>query len=128
MCVAHDGGTPAATPLFFPLEMSARHLAQSLNTVSHRQGITKDTQGPITCPGQNWGLLLSEELLLRAYGADDFEIIVLSIQRERMLSYFSCVRLFCNFMDYSPPDSSLHGILQERILEWVANSSSEESS
>ena len=23
-------------------------------------------------------------------------------------------------MDYSPPDSSVHGILQARVLEWVA--------
>ena len=27
---------------------------------------------------------------------------------------------FCDSMDYSPPGSSVHGILQERILEWVA--------
>ena len=27
---------------------------------------------------------------------------------------------FCNPMDYSPPDSSVHGIFQARILEWVA--------
>ena len=27
-------------------------------------------------------------------------------------------------MDYSPPDSSVHGILQARILEWDAISSS----
>ena len=26
----------------------------------------------------------------------------------------------CDLMDYSPPDSSVHGILQARILEWVA--------
>ena len=26
----------------------------------------------------------------------------------------------CNPMDYSPPGSSVHGILQTRILEWVA--------
>ena len=26
----------------------------------------------------------------------------------------------CNPMDYSPPDSSVHRILQARILEWVA--------
>ena len=26
----------------------------------------------------------------------------------------------CEPMDYSPPDSSVHGILQARILEWVA--------
>ena len=26
----------------------------------------------------------------------------------------------CNPMDYSPPGSSVHGILQARIVEWVA--------
>ena len=31
----------------------------------------------------------------------------------------SCPTL-CNPMDYSPPGSSIHGILQARILEWVA--------
>ena len=31
----------------------------------------------------------------------------------------SCVRL-CDPMDRSPPDSSVHGISQARILEWVA--------
>ena len=30
----------------------------------------------------------------------------------------------CNPMDCSPPSSSVHGILQARILEWVAISSS----
>ena len=29
----------------------------------------------------------------------------------------SCVRLFCNPMDCSPPGSSVHGISQARILE-----------
>ena len=36
---------------------------------------------------------------------------------------FSHVRLFgtlCDPIDYSPPGSSVHGILQARILEWVA--------
>ena len=28
---------------------------------------------------------------------------------------------FCNPMDCSPPSSSVHGILQARILEWVAH-------
>ena len=27
---------------------------------------------------------------------------------------------FCDPMDYSPPGFSVHGILQARILEWVA--------
>ena len=31
----------------------------------------------------------------------------------------SCVQL-CDPMDYSLPGSSVHGILQARILEWVA--------
>ena len=30
----------------------------------------------------------------------------------------SCPTL-CNPMDCSPPDSSIHGILQARVLEWV---------
>ena len=34
----------------------------------------------------------------------------------------------CNPMDCSPPDSSLHGFLQARILEWIAVSSSREYS
>ena len=39
----------------------------------------------------------------------------------------SCLAL-CNSMDCSPPGSSVHGILQARILEWVAMSSSRGSS
>jgi len=35
----------------------------------------------------------------------------------------SCLTL-CDPMDCSPPDSSIHGILQARILEWVAIPSS----
>ena len=31
----------------------------------------------------------------------------------------SCLSL-CDPMDYSPPGSSIYGILQARILEWVA--------
>ena len=39
----------------------------------------------------------------------------------------SCLTL-CNPMDCSPPGSSVHGILQAGILEWVAISSSRGSS
>ena len=39
----------------------------------------------------------------------------------------SCLTLW-DHMDYSPPDSSVHGISRARILEWVAISSSRESS
>ena len=44
-----------------------------------------------------------------------------------MLSRFSCVRL-CDPMDCNLPGSSDHGILQARILEWVAMPSSRGSS
>ena len=37
-----------------------------------------------------------------------------------------CVTL-CNPMDYSPPGSSVRGILRERILEWAAIPFSRES-
>ena len=40
----------------------------------------------------------------------------------------SCVWLFVNPMDYILPGSSVHGIFQARILEWVATSSSRGSS
>ena len=38
-----------------------------------------------------------------------------------------CLTL-CDPMDYTPPGSSVHGILQARILEWVAMPSSRGSS
>ena len=46
----------------------------------------------------------------------------------RMLSHFSSVPTLCNPMDCSLPGSSVHGILQAKILEWVAMPSSRESS
>ena len=42
-------------------------------------------------------------------------------------SFQSCPTL-CNPMDYSLPDSSVHEILQTRILEWIAMPSSRGSS
>ena len=37
------------------------------------------------------------------------------------ISLMNCLTL-CNTMDHSPPGSCVHGILQARILEWVATS------
>ena len=47
-----------------------------------------------------------------------------------VLSRFSLVHgvTVCDLMDYNPPGSSVHGILQTRILEWVAISFSRGSS
>ena len=44
-----------------------------------------------------------------------------------VLATRSCPTL-CDPMDFSPPDSSVHGILQARTLEWVAISVSRGSS
>ena len=41
-----------------------------------------------------------------------------TIEQEVLVTQ-SCPTL-CDPMDCSPPDSSVHGILQTRILEWVA--------
>ena len=45
-----------------------------------------------------------------------------------LLSAKSRPTLFATPMDCSPPGSSVHGIFQARILEWVAISSSRGSS
>ena len=45
----------------------------------------------------------------------------------RAKSLQSCLT-FCNPMDCGPPGSSVHGILQARVLEWVAVPSSRGSS
>ena len=43
-------------------------------------------------------------------------LVIKDIFRCFMLSCWT----LCNAMDRSPPGSSVHGILQARILEWVA--------
>ena len=50
-----------------------------------------------------------------------------------IVSMHTCVHAYlcltlCNPMDCSPPGSSVHGIFQARILEWVAISLSKGSS
>ena len=45
-----------------------------------------------------------------------------------VLSRFGCVQLFVTLMGCNPPGSSVRGILQARILEWVAISFSRGSS
>ena len=44
---------------------------------------------------------------------------LLNVLKRRMLVTQLCLTL-CNPMDYSRPGSSVHGIIQARILEWVA--------
>ena len=55
---------------------------------------------------------------------------ILCLEREKVKVFVtqSCPTLFATPMDSSPPGSSVHGILQARILEWVAISFSRGSS
>ena len=53
--------------------------------------------------------------------------LIMSLQKEWVLAAQSCPTL-CNCMDCSSPGSSVHGILQARILGWVAITSSRVSS
>ena len=56
-----------------------------------------------------------------------FLILSLSVFEVRVIFVQSCPTL-CNPMDCRPPGSSVHGISQARILEWVAISFSRGSS
>ena len=47
---------------------------------------------------------------------------------ECLLSCFSCFQISADPMDCILPDSSVHGILQVRLLEWVVMPSPGESS
>ena len=51
----------------------------------------------------------------------------LATENVKVLAAQSCLTL-CELMDYGPPGSSVHGILQARILKWVAISFSRGSS
>ena len=58
-------------------------------------------------------------------GEDKYEVVCMLSQLD------ICARLcltLCSLTDCSLPGSSVHGILQARILEWVAISSSKGSS
>ena len=41
-------------------------------------------------------------------------------KKQKCVSRFNCVQLFATTWDSGPLGPSVHGILQARILEWVA--------
>ena len=67
----------------------------------------------------------SPEALLRELAWSDF---LQCLEGAGRLSHFSCVLLCVTLWTCSPPGSSVHGISQARILEWVAISFSRGSS
>ena len=83
------------------------------------------TRGPAS-HGQEWTkLVLSVEAGLLLFGLELFVYLSEGCPQTVCvcLSLQSCLTL-CDPVDCSPPGSSVHGILQARILEWVAVPSS----
>ena len=80
-----------------------------------------------------WGLPLSAAILgepIRIWAPPGVSDTPLASQHFLFVVVYSlsCVWLFCDLMDCSLPGSSVHGISQARILEWVAVSFSRGSS
>ena len=67
-------------------------------------------QGP--CPG-SWAQMRVPPLPLGSPGVGELNSCMCVLVSQ------SCPTL-CHPMDYTPPGSSVHGVLQARILEWVA--------
>ena len=63
--------------------------------------------------------------LLREVWSTSVEVVCVRVCAHSVAK--TCPTL-CDHVGYSPPGSSVHGILQTRILEWVAISSSKASS
>ena len=90
--------TEVGTAIFFFYLLILRHLNYTFSTPLKESQWTVSTQSFIhSIPGLEYILSLTSVCLLTQ----------------------SCPTL-CDPMSYSPPDSSVHGISQARILEWVA--------
>ena len=61
------------------------------------------------------------------FSAPEIPVGIVSVWTTYAVWAQSCATL-CNPMNCSPPGSSVHGIFQARILEWVAVSFSRQSS
>ena len=79
---------------------------------------------PSIHPKEHYSALKSNEW---SSHEEDMEETRMHTARVHAKSLQSCLTL-CDPMGYSPPGSSVHGILQARILEWVVMPSSRGSS
>ena len=79
---------------------------------------------PLISPSGNWSLHHNAVCLDSLWQSPFHSVVSLTMSwavlRAKLLQ--SCLTL-CDPMDYSPPGSSVRGILQARILEWVVMSS-----
>ena len=122
VCESKDGRMEKASDPWRPGRV-AWDPGQTMTMLSSKP-VTRDLR---TEPSSLWirNLLY---LLVNNMLADAARIRMVRLVHVCMLSRFSCVGLFTTLLDHSSPGSSVHGILQARILEWVAMPSSKGSS
>ena len=53
-------------------------------------------------------------------GEEDCDVLSMGLERKVKVSVAQWSLTLCNLMDCSPPGFSVHGILQARILGWIA--------
>ena len=90
--------------------------------------LNKPQVGPHFSGGEMASRVLYKPPILSPFSAPTLPVslVVLGKVRRGLVAHL-CPTL-CNPMDYSVPGSSVHGIFQARMLEWVAISSSRASS
>ena len=124
----------------FPVSQFLTSGGQSIGVSASASVLPMDIQGWSPLGWTGWISLLSRELL-RIFSSTSLKASVLWLSVFFMVhSHLSmtagktvyvraqlCLTL-CNSTDCSPPGSSVHGLFQTRILEWVAVSSSRGSS
>ena len=124
-----DGGAWWAA--VYGVAQSRTRLKRLSSSSSEVKGLSSDLASPGLC---NLSELLNGNntaSLIKLLGTSNlisimFTILKCSMKSESEIAQ-SCPTL-CDPMDYSPPGSSVHGIFQARILEWVALSFSRRSS
>ena len=107
-------------------EQAARLFAQPQSNICN---IQMNCCGLLQLPFllRNWGILYISKDACKVMSYTLNVAQNLKLLKGKMLVAQSCLTL-CDCMDCSLPGSSVHGILQARILEWVAIFSSRGSS
>ena len=95
------------------------------------ESVSQDERMPrreMKCVPSSWGEMRTQlhpslpNLILKT------KYMLKTFAKEKQKPDFAKVRTLCDPVDCSPPNSSIYGILQARILEWVAISFSMGSS
>ena len=95
-------------------------------------GLHSHFQGIFPTQGSNLGFLHCRQILYHLSHQGSPTHIINKNETNKSKIHFACMCVkslqlyptLCDPWDWSPPGSSVHGILQARILEWVAVPSS----